>query len=235
MSDLIRMSAEQMRRKGMLNAEQRRKREEEYNMKVESLSKHNVGGLYDVRQIMKSQQFKEQKNHYNIEQARSELEDLLQANRLYKFSHDTEQFIKKISGRVADVCEFWWVEQYWLNYRNKPIDEYIFAPEITNREQLYEKIRKTFVRVSAELGLYMLNGKRRPLTSIRHTNALKIYEQTHSIEKSAEGINTSKDIIKSNYLNYSDEWARNRFKALGYDKSKNYQNTLKSKNKVKKK
>ena len=81
----------------------------------------------------------------------------------------------------------------------------------------------------------MSNGKRRPLTSIRHTNALKIYEQTHSIEKSAEGINTSKDIIKSNYLNYSDEWARNRFKALGYDKSKNYQNTLKSKNKVKKK
>lgn len=127
---------------------------------------------------------------------------------------------------------FWWVEQYWLDYRNKPIDEYIFTPEITNREQLYEKIRKTFVRVSAELGLYMLNGKRRPLTSIRHTNALKIYEQTHSIEKSAEGINTSKDIIKSNYHNYSDEWARNRFKALGYDKTKNYQNTLKSKNKV---
>ena len=102
MSDLIRMSAEQMRRKGMLNAEQRRKREEEYNMKVESMSKHNVGGLYDIRAIKKSQQFKQQKNHYNIEQARSELEDLLQANRLYKFSHDTEEFIKKISGREAD-------------------------------------------------------------------------------------------------------------------------------------
>ena len=51
----------------------------------------------------------------------------------------------------------------------------------------------------------------------------------------AEGLNTSKNIVKSNYLNYSDEWARNRFKALGYDKSKNYQNTMKSKNKVKKK
>jgi len=24
--------------------------------------------------------------------------------------------------------------------------------------------------------------------------------------------------VKSNYLNYSDEWARNRFKVLGYDK-----------------
>ena len=102
MSDLIRMSAEQMRRKGMLNAEQRRKREEEYNMKVESMSKHNVGGLYDIRAIKKSKQFEQQKNHYNIEQARSELEDLLQANRLYKFSHDTEEFIKKISGREAD-------------------------------------------------------------------------------------------------------------------------------------
>ena len=102
MSDLIRMSAEQMRRKGMINAEQRRKREEEYNMKVESMSKHNVGGLYDIRAIKKSKQFEQQKNHYNIEQARSELEDLLQANRLYKFSLETEDFIKRISGREAD-------------------------------------------------------------------------------------------------------------------------------------
>tara|TARA_Y100000022_G_scaffold111512_1_gene96292 strand:- start:522 stop:908 length:387 start_codon:yes stop_codon:yes gene_type:complete len=102
MSDLIRMSAEQMRRKGMINAEQRRKREEEYNMKVESMSKHNVGGLYDIRAIKKSKQFEQQKNHYNIEQARSELEDLLQANRLYKFSMETEDFIKRISGREAD-------------------------------------------------------------------------------------------------------------------------------------
>ena len=102
MSDLIRMSAEQMRRKGMLNAEQRRKREQEYNMKVESMSKHNVGGLYDIRAIKKSKQFEQQKNHYNVEQARSELEDLLQANRLYKFSFETEEFIKRISGREAD-------------------------------------------------------------------------------------------------------------------------------------
>ena len=102
MTDLIRMSAEQMRRKGLENAELKRQREKEYNMKVEQMSKHNVGGLYDIRAIKKSKQFEQQKNHYNIEQARSELEDLLQANRLYKFSHDTEEFIKKISGREAD-------------------------------------------------------------------------------------------------------------------------------------
>ena len=102
MTDLIRMSAEQMRRKGLENAELKRQREKEYNMKIEQMSKHNVGGLYDIRAIKKSKQFEQQKNHYNIEQARSELEDLLQANRLYKFSHDTEEFIKKISGREAD-------------------------------------------------------------------------------------------------------------------------------------
>ena len=102
MSDLIRMSAEQMRRKGMLNAEQRRKREQEYNMKVEQMSKHNVGGLYDIRAIKKSNQFKEQQNHYNTSQALSELEDMLQANRLYKFSDSTTAFIKKITGRDYD-------------------------------------------------------------------------------------------------------------------------------------
>ena len=102
MTDLIRMSAEQMRRKGLENAELKRQREKEYNMKVEQMSKHNVGGLYDIRAIKKSKQFEQQKNHYNIEQARSELEDLLQANRLYKFSFETEEFIKRISGREAD-------------------------------------------------------------------------------------------------------------------------------------
>ena len=102
MTELIRMSAEQMRRKGIENAELKRQREKEYNMKVEQMSKHNVGGLYDIRAIKKSKQFEQQKNHYNIEQARSELEDLLQANRLYKFSLETEDFIKRICGRDGD-------------------------------------------------------------------------------------------------------------------------------------
>ena len=96
------MNVEQMRRKALENSKARQQQQKDFENQVNQMSKHNVGGLYDVRQIMKSQQFKEQKNHYNIEQARSELEDLLQANRLYKFSHDTEEFIKKISGREAD-------------------------------------------------------------------------------------------------------------------------------------
>ena len=82
--------------------ELQRKREKEFDNQVQSLSKHNVENLYDVRAIAKSRQFKEQQSHYSTEQALSELEDLLQANRLYKFSDETTQFIKKVTGRDYD-------------------------------------------------------------------------------------------------------------------------------------
>lgn len=102
MERLIPMNVEQMRRQGIKNAELKREREKEFDNQVQSLSKHNVGGLYDVRAILKSQQFKEQTNHYNVEQALSELEDLLQSNRLYKFKDMTTAFIKKVTGRDYD-------------------------------------------------------------------------------------------------------------------------------------
>ena len=102
MERLIPMNVEQIRRQGMKNAELQRKREKEFDNQVQSLSKHNVGNLYDVRAIAKSRQFKEQQSHFSTEQALSELEDLLQANRLYKFSDETTQFIKKVTGRDYD-------------------------------------------------------------------------------------------------------------------------------------
>ena len=102
MERLIPMNVEQMRRQGIKNAELKREREKEFDNQVQSLSKHNVGGLYDVRAILKSQQFKEQQNHYSIEMAMSELEELLQRNRLYKFKDTTTDFIKKISGKDTD-------------------------------------------------------------------------------------------------------------------------------------
>jgi|TARA_B110000037_G_scaffold194075_1_gene229498 hypothetical protein len=49
-------------------------------------------------------------------------------------------------------------------------------PEEKNRGKLYEKVRKNFVRISSELDLYEFNGKTRPRYSIRHMNALKLYE-----------------------------------------------------------
>ena len=102
MTELIRMSAEQMRRKGIENAEQKRKKEQDYQAKIDNMSKHNVGGLYDIRAIKKSAQFKEQQSFYNLQNSLDEMEDMFQSNRLYKFKETTEAFIKKITGRDLD-------------------------------------------------------------------------------------------------------------------------------------
>ena len=145
-------------------------------------------------------------------------------------------FKTKNKPRVSDVVEPWFVDQCYLpNIQQLKIDEYIFANHFTDRNKLYEKMRKTFVRVSSDLGLYLYNGKRRPFTSFRHTNALELYQETKDINKVAQGLNTGVEIVKSNYLNQSDEWARNRFKELGYNKNKKYQivkTSVKSKNKI---
>ena len=99
---LISRNIEQIRREGIKNAEERRKRESEYETKVANMSKHDVGSLYDIRAIAKSKQFKEQQSHYNTDQALSEIEDMFQSNRLYKYKDLTTDFIKKVTGRDYD-------------------------------------------------------------------------------------------------------------------------------------
>jgi len=99
---LIQMNAEQMRRQAMKNQEDKLAEQKNYQAKLDSMSKSNVGGYYDIRSIMKSQQFKEQKNHYSVQQAESELEDLLQVNRLYEFKQPIFEYIKKVSGNDPD-------------------------------------------------------------------------------------------------------------------------------------
>ena len=99
---LIRKGIEQIRREGLANAQAKIKQQEDYQAKVDSMSKHSVGGLYDVRTIMKSKQFKEQKNHYNLQMAETELEDLLQGNRLYSFKDTATDYIKRVTGRETD-------------------------------------------------------------------------------------------------------------------------------------
>ena len=99
---LIQMNVEQMRRQALKRTEEKLAEQKNYQTKVDSMSKHNVGGLYDVRAILKSQQFKEQKNHYSVQQAEDELENLLQANKLYMFKQFTFDYIKKVSGNEPD-------------------------------------------------------------------------------------------------------------------------------------
>ena len=65
---------------------------------------HPMAGLNQEGNIMlvPTKQFKEQKNHYSTDMAMSELEDLLSANRLYKFKQATLDYIMKVTGRDYD-------------------------------------------------------------------------------------------------------------------------------------
>ena len=101
MTELIRMSAEQMRRKGIENAELKRQREKDYINQMEKMSKHDVGGLYDIRAIAKSKQFKEQKNYYDPHQAEKEFSDMLQSYGMFGESQKWIDYIKE-SGKSLD-------------------------------------------------------------------------------------------------------------------------------------
>ena len=101
MTGLIRMNAEQMRRKGLENAEAKRQREKDYINQMEKMSKHDVGGLYDIRAIAKSKQFKEQKNYYDPNQAEKEFSDMLQSYGMFGESQKWIDYIKE-SGKSID-------------------------------------------------------------------------------------------------------------------------------------
>ena len=91
---LIRRGLEQIRREGMANAQQKIKEQSNYQAQVDALSKHNVGGDLDVREIIKSKQFKEQKNYYDIDQALTEFADMLQSNQLIKHKNKYLEYLK---------------------------------------------------------------------------------------------------------------------------------------------
>lgn len=47
---------------------------------------------------------------------------------------------------------------------NSKQDDYLLFPNERDRQQLYERIRKNFTRISSELGLYVRNGATRHYT-----------------------------------------------------------------------
>ena len=53
---LIPMNVEQMRRKALENSKAKLQQQKDFKNQVEQMSRHNVGGLYDIRAIKKSKQ-----------------------------------------------------------------------------------------------------------------------------------------------------------------------------------
>ena len=100
MTELIHRNLEQMRAQAIKEAQERKEHQNNFQTRVDNLSKHNVGGLYDIRSIKKSTQLKEQKNFYDVRVAEEELENLLQTNQLYTMKDEIMNYIKKIAGET---------------------------------------------------------------------------------------------------------------------------------------
>ena len=98
MTELIHRNLEQMRAQAIKEAQERKEHQNNFQTRVDNLSRHNVGGLYDIRSIKKSTQLKEQKNFYDVRVAEEELENLLQSNQLYTMKDEIMNYIKKVTG-----------------------------------------------------------------------------------------------------------------------------------------
>ena len=96
---LIQMNAEQMRRKAIKNAEDRREQEQQYQAKVEQLSKHNVGGYFDLRTIKNSKSTKMiNEKYYDKERIEEKFESFLGYHGLYKVRNIIEDRVRKVNG-----------------------------------------------------------------------------------------------------------------------------------------
>ena len=100
---LIPMNTEQLRRQAIKNAEDRREQERQFQAKVEQMSKHNVGGNLDVREIMKSNQFKEQKVYFDLDKVNAEFEDMMTHNRLITKKQNFLDHLKSLGHSTTDA------------------------------------------------------------------------------------------------------------------------------------
>ena len=97
--ELVRKGIEQLRREGLANAQKKVDNAKAFEAKVEALSKHNIGGLYDLREIKKSKEFKQTRNFLDSDQAKEELQMLLNRFGLHTFERQIMEFVKTISGQ----------------------------------------------------------------------------------------------------------------------------------------
>ena len=100
---LIPMNTEQLRRQAIKNAEDKLQEQKNYQAKVEQMSKHNVGGLYDIRAIKKSNQFKEQKVYFDTDKVNAEFEDMLTYNRLITKKQNLLDHLKTLGHSATDA------------------------------------------------------------------------------------------------------------------------------------
>ena len=97
--ELVRKGIDQLRREGLANAQKKVDNAKTFEAKVEALSKHNIGGLYDLREIKNSAELKQTRNFLDSDQAKEELQMLLNRFGLHTFERQIMEFVNTISGQ----------------------------------------------------------------------------------------------------------------------------------------
>ena len=85
-------------------------------------------------------------------------------------------------------------------------DDYIwFSDSQKSRSTIQERVRKNFVRISDKLDLYIFNGQKRPMTSIRHASMQRMEAENIRGVNVALVHNTSEDMQQKHYAKESDD------------------------------
>ena len=84
-------------------------------------------------------------------------------------------------------------------------EDYLLFPNEHNRQKLYNRISKVFIRVSKELDLYYRGGQSRPLYSIRHTFISNRYNSGAPSAVIAKTSNTSEKMLRDHYYDNEEK------------------------------
>ena len=104
----------------------------------------------------------------------------------------------------------WWRDDVYPRIINRHQNcnelDYLFFPKVENREKLFERIRKNFVRLSDELGLYEIeDGRKRPIYVYRHSFISDRRRKGVDANIVALHSNTSVQMINQHYQDMSDD------------------------------
>tara|TARA_B100000902_G_scaffold356269_1_gene369802 strand:- start:1555 stop:2790 length:1236 start_codon:yes stop_codon:yes gene_type:complete len=169
----------------------------------------------------KDKEYLEIKDYINLIRSagfRPGIQPLMIKNFQYQFLTDKENpnepilqftlFDTKTSPRHKLTCHPYFTKNIFpeILKRNekRSSEDYLLFPKEKNRQKIYNRISKVFVRISKELDLYYRNGKTRPIYSIRHTFISNRYNSGTPLELIAKSSNTSTKMIQKHYLDNED-------------------------------
>jgi len=208
-------------------------RQSYFNEELNSINRK----LEDEFNRTKDKEYLEIKDYINLIRSagfRPGIQPLMIKNFQYQFLTDKENtnqpilqftlFNTKTSPRHKLTCHPYFTKNIFpeilKRIENRSSEDYLLFPNEKNRQKIYNRISKVFVRISKELDLYYRNGQSRPLYSIRHTFISNRYNSGTPLELIAKSSNTSMKMIQKHYLDNEDTMMIKEHKRMYPNKDK---------------